>query len=69
MWILTNTLEDLGSSQEGFWGRDTEVVGALLDGCGTSSLESSGQELDVCSLVAGNLGESLSDPAGAVVEG
>lgn len=59
---LTDTLEDLGCSQEDFWGRNAKVVCALLDRSGTGGSEGSAEELDMCSLMAGNLGESLSDP-------
>lgn len=63
---LTDTLENLGSSQKDFWGRCAEIVCALLNGSSTRSLESGGQELNVGSLVIGNLGEPLSDPRWAV---
>ena len=63
---LADTLQDLSRSQEGMGRSDTEVVGACLDGNGAGGLEGSCQELDVGFLVAGDLGEALSDPRRAV---
>ena len=63
---LTNTLENLSSSQKGLRRGDTELVCASLHWCGASSLEGGSQEVNVGLLMVGNLGEALSDPGRAV---
>jgi hypothetical protein len=55
----TDTLNDGGGGQEGVRGEVAKVVCALGDGCDTSSLEGSGQEVDVSLLIAANLLEVL----------